>query len=164
MKCSGASQPIMEKNRRHWAVLFVAMVLGASAQAQIYKWTDSEGRVHFSDQAPADQSSTSVNVREVPTETGEQDLSEQEHLERQKRLARVLEEERLEKEQAQAAREADLAKKAAYCERLRNRLQRMDQASRVYSEQKDGTIRYLDDAEADQFKIDMRGRFERECN
>ncbi|WP_144290319.1 DUF4124 domain-containing protein [Chitinilyticum litopenaei] len=32
--------------------LILALLLAAGAQAQIYKWTDDSGRVHYSDQPP----------------------------------------------------------------------------------------------------------------
>ena len=49
--------------RQFLLVLLLGLVTGGSAfnaQAQLYKWVDEEGNVHFSDQPPADENDSSV--------------------------------------------------------------------------------------------------------
>jgi len=45
------------------AALCAALLLPASAQAGVYKWTDDKGRVHYSDQPPAASKAEQVRIR-----------------------------------------------------------------------------------------------------
>lgn len=145
-------------------VLITAAIFPVTALAQIYTWTDASGRVHFSDKAPANQKSATVDLPEsAANSTPEPNIDESERLERQKRLVQVLEEERMEKERLKAEAKAEAEKKVAYCERFKNRLSRMDEASLLYSENKDGTVRYWEAKEADQYRVQLRNRYQQEC-
>ena len=149
-------------------ILIVALVLGGSllsgaASAQIYKWTDSEGRVHFGDSAPPDQKVDTVSVHESAKQDQAADVSEQAMMERQRRVTQALEEERLEKEKHQAEEKEAAAKKAAYCERFKNRLERLDSSSTVYSENPDGTVKYWKSEDADSFKVKKHQQYQQEC-
>ena len=53
----------MKMNR--WLIflfLLGAMLVAVAAQAQIYKWTDSQGRVHFSDHPPEQGHAETVKI------------------------------------------------------------------------------------------------------
>jgi hypothetical protein len=148
--------------------LFVACVLmlalPAVAFSQVYRWVDSQGRVHFSDKAPPDQKVDTVALPEVEATPSADVLPEADALERQRRLVQVLEEERLERERLKAEAKAEAEKKAAYCERFKNRLERMESASLLYSENDDGTVKYWKDQDADRFKREQRALFQQECS
>lgn len=51
--------------------LFAASLLlaAAGAQAQVYKWTDSQGRVHYSAQPPPNSQATEIHIRPAPSTT-----------------------------------------------------------------------------------------------
>ena len=38
-------------------ILLMSLMLSLSVQAQVYKWVDKDGNVHFSDQPPPDEES-----------------------------------------------------------------------------------------------------------
>lgn len=56
------------RSGRRGAVLLLAgaalLCAGADARAEIYRWTDSAGRVHYSDRKPADADARTVAVDE----------------------------------------------------------------------------------------------------
>ena len=84
------------------------------------------------DRAPADRKAEALGMPESTGGVATQDVSEQELRERQERVSRVLEEERLEKEQQKAALKQQEAEKAVYCERFRNRMERLLEVARRY--------------------------------
>lgn len=133
------------------------------AKAEVYRWVDANGRVHFGDRAPADRKAEALGMPESTGGVATQDVSEQELRERQERVSRVLEEERLEKEQQKAALKQQEAEKAVYCERFRNRMERLEASSQVYSENKDGTVKYWKDKDADRYKAKQRAQYQAEC-
>ena len=49
-------------NRRHAILVFLAGMLALPAAAEIYRWTDSTGKVHYSDKPPADAKKQEVRV------------------------------------------------------------------------------------------------------
>ena len=143
---------------------WLIMVGAGVSQAQVYKWTDDQGHVHFSDSAPAGSKASTVELpRNHETNSGAEELTEQDWLERQRRLTRALEEDRLEKERKLAKLKQDKADKAAYCERFRNKLERLDASGRVYSENQDGTITYWKDQDADRYRAEQHARYDQEC-
>ena len=142
---------------------FWLALAGSQAQAQIYKWTDQNGEVHFSDHAPSGQKTTTLDVPEAQSPSSAPAMTEQQQLNREKRVARVLEEDRKAEEDRRAKAAAAKAKKQAYCERFRNRLERLDSANRVYSENQDGTVTYWKDKDADHYKAEQRRKYHQQC-
>jgi glutaredoxin len=50
-------------------LLLLCLLAATSAAADIYRWTDAEGRIHYSDKPPADRKAQHVKIR-VPSITG----------------------------------------------------------------------------------------------
>ncbi len=57
---------------RHSIVLTAALLLCLTAEAQVYKWTDAEGKVHYGNQPPPTDAPTaeSLDIRSQPTPPG----------------------------------------------------------------------------------------------
>lgn len=144
-------------------LLVLALGMMSPVQAQIYTWKDASGRVHFSDKAPTNQQAESIQMPVAEPAAAAPDESEQERLARQRRLVQALEEERLEKERQKAEAQAAAAEKAIWCERFRNRLARLEDAGRVYSENEDGTVTYWKDADVDRLKQERKAQYAQEC-
>jgi hypothetical protein len=52
--------------------LAFALLSGTSALADIYKWTDSNGKLHFSDRPPTDQQSGEIHLKAESTAIDQQ--------------------------------------------------------------------------------------------
>lgn len=50
----------------HWKFGLVLLMLVGVAQADIYKWTDENGRVHYSDEPPANQKIDTI-IKDIST-------------------------------------------------------------------------------------------------
>ena len=56
---------------RHFIVFAAALLLNLTVQAQIYKWTDTDGKVHYGNRPPADgQPAQTLNIPSQPTPAG----------------------------------------------------------------------------------------------
>lgn len=148
---------------RVWVLCGLLLVVGA--RAEVYRWVDEQGRVHFGDRAPQQVESQKLDYPEsVPAaRTQSDEQAEAERQERVKRLVRTLEEERLEKEKVAAETKAKEEELEQACIRFANRLKRMDQANLIYDENEDGSIRYYSDDEADHFRASLRQKYEDKC-
>ncbi|MEE2733029.1 MAG: DUF4124 domain-containing protein [Pseudomonadota bacterium] len=143
--------------------MLVAMLLSWTAQADVYRWVDDKGRVHFSDQAPVGGNAQALDLPEVKEEPGTPDLSEFERMQRQQKLVKMLEEERLAKEEQRAKLAQEAEERAKYCTRFRNRLSYLDQYTHFYDEKEDGTREYMSEDEADAYRSGLKQKFRDEC-
>ncbi|MCA1977901.1 MAG: DUF4124 domain-containing protein [Thiobacillus sp.] len=119
------------------------MSLAATAHAEVYKWTDAQGKVHYSDQPPtvkvqtikASSAGQAATTREA---TEALDAREQDYQKRRKDA---------EDARAKAEKEAEQARiKRENCERARKNLDALQNKPRVYSTNQAGQRVYLDDA------------------
>lgn len=126
-------------------VLFVGMALPTLASAaDVYKWVDENGNVHFGDRPPQGQSEQ-IQVR-----------PDKPNVESQQRVQRLIEsqearqERRQQEEQAhqeQAAQHAAAERQASYCKQLRKNLETLKIGGRVYEARANGERHYFSSEE-----------------
>jgi hypothetical protein len=139
---------------------FVLAALGAAAVAEVYRWTDAEGRVHYGDRP-------SAGAQSVPNVGGTPPVqpapSDGERLQRQQRMLDAYRQEREEKQQAEAKRKADDAERERNCAHARDALARYERSGVIYEPQADGGRRYLSEAERDSAIRTAQGDVKRWC-
>lgn len=140
------------------------LMFSVLASAEVYRWVDADGRVHFSDRAPASSDNVeTLLLPEVEAEPGQDDTTLEQSLARQKRLVQILEEERLEREtkKAEAARKAE--DKEIYCARLAEEVQHLDRYTHVFRSNPDGSREYLSEQEMADFKARKKAQLQEQC-
>lgn len=148
--------------------LLALLLLAVSfpAAADIYKWTDANGRVHFGDSAAGagqrTQAVTPAAARAPAPGAGDTGASLQERAERLRRLNAAQQQ-----EAAAQQREADQRARAKAfrdeeCQRLRQELQTME-GRPVYLTDDKGERRYLDDAERQTYVDQAHRHLKTEC-
>ena len=103
--------------RHQWLVgLFLASSFGLTA-AQVYKWVDENGVVHFSDKPPEHQQSSEVDmpIAETPGEEAEADVSAQAWLEQQRAEREA---EKQQRKEQQRITEADSSQQCRIARRM----------------------------------------------
>jgi hypothetical protein len=120
-----------------------ALALTAHAHAQLYKWTDAQGKVHYTDQPPTLDSQTvkpgTAGQAETTSEaTKSLDAKEQAYQKRRKEAEEARAKADKEAEQARIAREN--------CDKARKNLGTLQNTPRVYSTDAAGQRVYMDDA------------------
>lgn len=139
-------------------VLFLLAVLMtvASAHAELYRWTDEAGRVHFSDQPPADQPAESMEAK-GPPQLGQGESVKRIH-QRVERL-REAESQRERELQAKADEEHRLAsQRNEHCTRVRKRL--TNYVGRIYDSENDA---FLTDAQIETDRQQMQQWLNENC-
>lgn len=134
----------MRQHLRHTAVLACAMLAAASAQADVYQWTDEQGNVHYGDRPMGAGAQERLDIRSAPTDpSAVRERSEA----RRQALA-----ERREAAEEQAAGEptpeelrAEREERQKKCSESRERLQKYLTSRRLYREGEDGERVYLDE-------------------
>ena len=136
--------------------LLFLLMLPALASAQIYRWTDEHGQVHFSEK-PQAPSAEQVEVRPQVVERDAATRAREERLEKLHSARRA--------EQQQAAeKSAKLrAEQEQQCSHLRKRLAQLEEGGRLYRRGVDGSTEYVSDAEVVATRDQLRGQVAAAC-
>lgn len=129
-------------------VLTVAGLLAVSnIQAEVYRWVDEQGKVHFSDR-PKSGGAQRLEISEPePDSRGiDQQQLDAERKIQQERMLDAYREEREARQQERLKAEAEERQRSKNCAYARNRLREYGNA-RLYQPQEDGGRRYLDSEE-----------------
>lgn len=122
-------------------VLILAGLCTGNAQAEIYKWTDKSGKVHYSDK-PSSETAQSVPGTGTSIDTSQAIKAlaekEQDYKKRQEEAAKAKEKSDKEAEQARIKRQN--------CENARKQMSQLQSSQRLYSTSPYGSRVYLDTA------------------
>lgn len=124
------------------AVALLALAAAVAVQAQVYRWVDEQGKVHYGERPPGGAKASPVEDR-IATPPGtvkpKADTAQQE---------RDFQRRQMEREQKEAREQRSAEKSKQACERERSRLATLRSARRVTAGVDDkGDRRYLSDAE-----------------
>ncbi|MGB4073587.1 DUF4124 domain-containing protein [Pseudomonas sp.] len=138
-------------------VLLCLLLLPGLAAAEIYRWTDANGQVHFS-QRPTAAGAEQV---EVKPQVVERDQLTREREERANRFYDARRE-----EQAQASAEAlkRQAERQEECAKLRNSLAEIPEGYSYYRSEADGERSYYSDEEVDTARQQLQSRVSERCS
>ena len=136
-------------------LLLIAALLPALATAEIYRWTDEQGRVHFGQRPVAGAE---------PVEVKPQVVERDEHTrEREARSQRFYDARREEQQQAAAAAAAQHEERANECRDLRRRLAQIPEGFSYYRTDADGERIYYSDEQTDTARRQLRERIAQRC-
>ncbi|MGE8501521.1 MAG: DUF4124 domain-containing protein [Pseudomonas sp.] len=136
-------------------LLLIATLLPALATAEIYRWTDEQGRVHFGQRPVA--GAEPVQVRPQVVERDEHTR------EREARTQRFYDARREEQQQAAATAAAQRAERASECQDLRRRLAQIPKGFSYYRTDAKGERIYYSDEETDTARRQLRERIAQRC-
>jgi len=145
---------------RLWAMLVLTLA-SAIASAEVYKWLDDQGNVHYGDRPP-DTGSDPQSLTLPPAPTRDADRAERSLL--QRRLLEAIDAERAERAQAEAEAAAAKRERLLKCERARRDLARFERANIIYTNDDSGARIYMSDDERREATDKARHWLEKHCN
>jgi hypothetical protein len=137
-------------------LVFVTLLLPALASAEIYRWTDAQGRVHFSEK-PGGNGAEQVEVKPQVVERDEATRQ------REQRTQQYFEARRDEKAQAQARSTAAHAQRNKECRELRDNLAQIQRGGRYFVTDANGERSYIDEAEVETARSRLSSRIAERC-
>lgn len=137
-------------------LLLLCVPLGA----EVYRWVDAEGRVHYSDRRP-EAGARGLQHLELPKETGAPDPAVQAERDRVRRLLRVWDEERLAREQGIAEQ---TAARETLCTRLRAHLEDLESARLIYRDDGSAVPQPLSETERQEYERSLRETWSDRCS
>ena len=138
-------------------VLLCLLLLPGLAAAEIYRWTDANGQVHFG-QRPAAAGAEKVEVKPQVVER------DQLTREREERTNRFYDARREEQAQASAVAAENQAKRAEECRELRNKLASIPEGRSYYRKEADGQRSYYSDEQVDTARQQLQSRVSERCS
>jgi hypothetical protein len=138
-------------------VLLCLLLLPGLAAAEIYRWTDANGQVHFG-QRPAAAGAEKVEVKPQVVER------DQLTREREERTNRFYDARREEQAQASVAASERQAKRAEECRQLRNKLASIPEGRSYYRKEADGQRSYYSDEQVDTARQQLQSRVSERCS
>lgn len=130
--------------------LTLFLALGAPAQAQLYKWVDSEGRVQYSDKPPPAGATREqkLNIPKgspapaaAPEAEGEPPAGPKTFAEKEMEYRKR----KVEEEQARQKSQAEEKENQQLCQNAQRRLRTYEEAGRIYTMDEKGERSYVDD-------------------
>lgn len=139
---------------RHF--LLCILLLPCIASAEIYRWTDANGQVHFGEAPRAG----AVQV-EVKPPAPQQDAAA---AERQQRSERFSQARREEQQQADAKNREQQAKSAQECQQLREQYAELEHGGTFYKVDAQGERQYYNEAQLDSARSRLKARLAQRCD
>ena len=143
-----------------WMLVMLCLAVLPTHAGKVYKWTDKDGNVHFSDR-PGSKTAQKITIRSnrlsphggVPYQRRN----------RQRRVLRVLREDRLRRQRAreQAARRQQVAE--ARCRYYRSKLENVRRASYIYDRDTSGKKRIYSRARRQQYMQGLQAAADKWC-
>lgn len=141
-----------------YAVLMY-ILCGSFVQAEIYKWVDDKGNVHYGDKPTS--KGEQIDVTEAAAKTGNRPDEARE--ERRRRLLDAMDEDRAEKKKEQDKLNKQKANLRARCAVAKDRLRNYERAGSLYNLDKDGNRVTLSKEKREKATGQLRANISRYC-
>lgn len=132
---------------------------GMPAAAEVYRWTDTEGRTHFGDRPP----SSGARTVPLPASSATAAPTPAERLEKQRNLLRAFEEERRQTRDTSEQTQRDMDERQRNCIEARDRLQSYERSSGIYDLDATGQRVFMDESRREQFMAERLKDVETWC-
>ena len=147
------------------AMTFISFALfSGNALAEVYKWVDANGKVHYSDRK-VDAAAVKLDVSTGAATLGQSDQNVQQRLVQQNKYLNYLTTERQEREEKRAELKQQKATQKKYCTAIKDQLRSFtEDNSRWYDfDEESGERRYLSDAEIDKQIQELQAEIKTSC-
>lgn len=128
------------------SILLGVALLAPLAHGEVYRWVDTQGRVHFGDKPPNKEAAESIAIKAQP-KSATSAPTEEARRDKQQRLLRAWKEERLQREEKAAKNREAQELREKNCHIAKDQLRTYRNASSLYDLDKNGNRRILSDAE-----------------
>jgi hypothetical protein len=139
------------------AAMVCLVSLGAAARADIWRWSDAQGVVHYSDRPVP--GAVLIKGRASNAATSETTDDQNKLDATSKQITADLNKEAAER----AVQKDEAAARAAQCKQATDNYQKLIQARRIYNTDGSGQRQYLSDQQADQERLQARENMDNTC-
>ena len=149
---------------RFWLLLLLA--LGQGAAADVYRWVDENGRVHFGDRPPVSEAAetTTIDTQNSPPPSPDTAPGSSDRSVARQRLLDQYQKEREAKQEAVQRKQAQEQRREQLCLQARTDLENYQTHPVLYEMSSNGERRYLSEEERAQTIAEARQAVEHWCD
>jgi hypothetical protein len=147
-----------------YLLLTISILFITSTQAEVYKWVDDKGTVHYGDKPQAGSKAVDVEPHETiarPATAGEDELSREE---KRQRVSDMLEEDRLAKNKEREKQNRERERKKRECNRLKDTQRRVQHAGSLYRLDEDGNRVTISNEQRQKSEKRLRQQLKKACS
>lgn len=148
----------------NYLLAVLAFLVAISARAEVYRWVDESGTVHYGDRPGSGSQAVEVehlNTQNAPAVTGEDSDTRDE---KRQRVSDMLEEDRLEKNKEKEEKRLERERKKRECNRLKDHQRRLKNTGGVYNLDKDGNRVFLSNEQRKKSEQKLNKWIQKACN
>lgn len=145
-------------------LLIISVLYVVSAQAEVYKWVDEKGSVHYGDRPVAGSQAVEVKQHVVPHKPAATSGDELSRDEKRQRISDMLEEDRLAKNKQREKKNKERKRKKQECNRLKDHQRHVERASGLYKLDKDGNRVFMPNDQREKSQQKLRKRIKKACS
>ena len=135
----------MIRKRTNLPVAFILLSICLPAPAEVYRWVDENGQVHFDDR-PAGEQSTQIKMKSAP---GKQ-VDHEQRMDKTRRLLNAYQSERQRDREQRAEQQRAAEEKKRNCNKARDDLRSAREAGAIYKLDNNGERVYYSDRQREQ--------------
>ena len=146
------------------AVLLTFLFIGNVAHAEIFKWVDENGKVHYSDRKVNTQAQK-LDVKTGTASIGQDSNTIEQRLMHQQKYVNYLQAERLERQEKRQEAQQAADKKKKICSKLQDQLKNYNQGNYRWYEldETSGERNYLSDGRIESEKEELQSEIAANC-
>jgi len=148
----------MHNQYRIIVILLATALAGTASASEIYKWTDDQGNVHYTD-TPDHQPSERIAIASRPTDNARVQADIQARRDVRAEAAKAAA-----TQQKPAEPDMQASERAEKCEKYKERVTRFAQSRHLYREDENGEREYLDEAQVAAARKQAQQQVEENCN
>ena len=142
-----------------YITLIIFLTASFPAQAEVYKWTDKQGNVHYTDRSVKDAREMNVYTEE----DAKKDVKKDNRTEQRRKLIDAMEEDRKEKEKLKKEEQKRKQSLKRQCQWAKDQLRGYETAGGIYNLDKDGQRIVLSDKERSKATNKLRTDIKKHC-
>lgn len=142
-----------------FASLFMS-VMSVPVSAGIYKWTDENGEVHYSQQRP--ENSSEAKKMKVDSPPSGSDKAQEDLKQYQEDLDTMMKD-KANREKQQAAEQKQKEVKQKNCDNARNRLTKLNAPAKIFYKGESGDMQYMDEKQRTQEREQAQSLVDKWC-
>jgi len=147
-------------------ILLVAIFFSPNSLAEVYKWTDKEGKIHYSDK-PIDSKTEALKMKRKPSEKEIYQANKRAKsiIQHQQKLQEIARDDAHDNKIIADKEEKEEGKRVAFCQNAQRQIRRLGAGRTSYTTNDNGTRNYLSDENKNnminEYKLEMT---KRHCN
>ena len=145
--------------------LIILVALNGLSRAEVYKWVDKNGKIHYSDRK-MNSSAEELNISTGTSTLGSNSVNNEDRQEQREKLLNSYEVDRAERKEKRELEKQEKQKQKRYCTALKDQLRGFEEERAIWYDldEETGERKYISDDELENRISDLRKEISSNCS